>query len=150
MAKKTKRQQRTTGAIIRIPLVDNFHSYGRILENDVAFYDIYTQDDLPKNEILKKPILFIVPVYDSVITKGYWQKISSAIPLESHLQKSELPPMYKKEIGHPEKVQLVYFDRFESATLEDCKDLEVWAVWTAEGIEKRLNQYFKKKRVSPL
>ena len=66
-----KRQQRTVGAIVKIPLEDGFHTYARILETRCAFYDARTEEDLEIKEIIEKPILFFATVYDSVITKGY-------------------------------------------------------------------------------
>ena len=52
--------------------------------------------------------------------------------------------MFRQDIIS-KKFELVYPDRFEPATAEQCKGLEEWAVWTAEGIEHRLNEHFAKK-----
>ncbi len=70
MQKKSKRQQRTVGAIVKIPLANGYHSYARILEDDLAFYDIYTQQDESEAYILARPILFVAMVFDDIITKG--------------------------------------------------------------------------------
>ncbi len=136
-----KKQQRTIGAIVKIPLEKDYFTYARILETKIAIYDTYTQEDLTEKEILSKPILFIVAVFDSAITKGHWKKISKAIPLEDNLKNENLPPMFKQDI-FTKKLELVYYDRFEPATEEECNGLERWSVWTAEGIEKRIIAYY--------
>jgi hypothetical protein len=42
-----KKQQRTLGAIILIPLEDGFHTYGRILQGaSYVFYDCRTKEDI--------------------------------------------------------------------------------------------------------
>lgn len=131
-----KRQQRTLGAIVKIPLEGDYFGYARILETKIAIYDIFTKENLSESEILSKPILLIFAVFDNVITKGYWEKISKAIPLEENLKNENLPPMFKRE-AFTKKLELVYSDRFEPATEEQCNGLERWSVWTAQGIEKR-------------
>lgn len=140
MERKLKRQHRTVGALVKIPLVGGYHSYGRILEVEMAFYDIYTKEDLATKEILELPVLFITTVYDSAITKGYWEKISKSIPLEEHLVNT--PPKYTQDALNPDKYSIVYPDKQVDATKEECKGLEFWSVWTHENIEKRLNDYY--------
>ena len=140
-----KKQRITVGAIIQIPLKDDFFTYGRILESKIAFYDARTREEMPIEAILKSPILFIVPVEDAVITHGYWQKVSKAIPIEDNLKKENLPPMFRQSTLKPERIELVYFDRFEKATPEQCTGLERWAVWNLEGIEQRLHDFYGNK-----
>lgn len=146
MERILKRQQRTVGAIVKIPLEKGYFGYARILETKIAIYDTYTQEDLTENEILLKPILLIVAVFDNAITKGRWEKISKAIPLETKLKNEALPPMFKQDI-FTKKLELVYYNRFEPATENECKGLERWSVWTAEGIEKRIIAYYTNKEV---
>ena len=95
MERELKRQRRTVGAVVKIPLEDGFYTYGRILEDKVAFYDIYTEEDKSIEEILESPVLFITAVYNSVITKGFWPKVSKAIPLEDEL--IETPPKFRQD-----------------------------------------------------
>ncbi len=144
MEKKLKRQQRTVGAIVKIPLENGYHSYARILEDELAFYNIYTQQDESEEYILSQSILFVAAVFDDIITKGYWEKIGKSIPLETNLLSENLPPKFKQDI-FTKKCQLVYPDRFEPATEEQCKGLERWSVWTAEGIANRLLAHYTKK-----
>ncbi len=146
MERILKRQQRTVGAIVKIPLEKGYFGYARILDTKIAIYDTYTLEDLTENEILLKPILFIVAVFDNAITKGHWEKISKAIPLEASLKNENLPPMFKQDV-FTKKLELVYYNRFEPATENECKGLERWSVWTAEGIEKRMIAYYANKEI---
>ena len=140
MERKFKRQQRTIGAIVEIPLKNGFHTYARILEVEMAFYDIHTKKDLPVKEIINSNILFIATVYDSAITKGFWSKISKAIPLEENLINT--PPKYTQNRLNLSQYKIHYTKKTVKATKEECIGLEYWSVWQAEEIEERLNKYF--------
>lgn len=48
MERLIKRQQRTIGSIVKIPLENGFHTYARILKSRIAFYDLRTTET--KNE----------------------------------------------------------------------------------------------------
>jgi len=96
-------------------------------------------------EILKKEILFILPVNDYAITKGFWQKISKAIPLEPHLERLALTPMFWQNPIRPNHFRLVYSDKIVEASAKECVGLERWAVWTPESIEQRLRDYYEGK-----
>ena len=140
MERINRRQQRTVGAVVKIPLERGFHTYARILEVEMAFYNIHTKKELTTKEIINTPVLFITTVYDNAITKGYWPKISKAIPLEDKL--IDTPAKYTQDVLNPLKYSLVYSDKKVEAKKEECKGLEFWAIWSAENIEKRLNDHF--------
>ncbi|TAD98648.1 MAG: hypothetical protein EAZ97_10570 [Bacteroidetes bacterium] len=152
MERTFKKQQRTVGSVVKIPLENGFHGYGRILENDIAFYDFRTTEELNPQEIIQKPILFILCVNDQAITKGYWQKIGKSIPLENHLLSQNLPPvvwvdrfksgvyrLVHRNVNYTEK------DFGELVSRQACVGYECFAVWAAENTEKRLNDYFAQR-----
>jgi len=141
--RKLKRQQRTTGAVVKIPLENGYHSYARILDVDIAFYDIRTKEELTVDKIVKLPVLFITTVYDDAIVKGYWTKVGKKLPLENHLINT--PPKYTQDILNPDKFTLVYNDKQVEASKEACKGLEFWTIWQTEKIEERLNNHFSSK-----
>jgi hypothetical protein len=105
-----KKQQRTLGAIILIPLEDGFHTYGRILQGaSYVFYDCRTKEDITDlNFIISSPVLFITAVYDNVIISGQWAKIGK-LPLEEKF--NILPPRFIQDAAaNPYKlVDLVKF-----------------------------------------
>jgi len=140
MERTLKRQQRTIGSIVKIPLENGFWTYARILEVKCAFYDAKTNQDLDIEEIIQKPILFFATVYDSAITKGFWEKIGKKLPLEDHLL--DLPPVYTQNILNPTKFTIHHKKISRPATQEECLGLESSTVWTYNGIEKRLNDHY--------
>jgi len=140
MDRKLKRQTRTIGSLVKIPLESGFHTYARILEVEMAFYNVHTNKELTVEEILNAPKLFIATVYDDAITKGYWPKISKAIPLEKDL--IETPPKYTQNRLNLNQYKIYYFDKTVAATKEECVGLEYWIVWSAEQMEERLNDHF--------
>ncbi|MBK6606442.1 MAG: immunity 26/phosphotriesterase HocA family protein [Leptospiraceae bacterium] len=137
-----KKQQRTLGAIILIPLEDGFHTYGRILQGaSYAFYDCRTKEDIADlNYIISSPVLFITAVYNNVINSGQWVKIGK-LPLEEKF--NILPPRFIQDAFHKDKFRIVYQDRTEKeVSIEECEGLERFMVWEAANIEKRLSDYY--------
>lgn len=117
------------------------HSYGRILNLGMAFYDCRTSDEIENPEaIIASPILFIVVVYDHVIKSGTWE-IVGYLPLEKELQTE--PPKFIKVIGFDDKYEITYEDGSRKpATKEECEGLERVVAWDAEGVQERLNDYY--------
>jgi len=143
MERQLKRQQRTVGAIVKIPLEDGYHTYGRILDYGVAFYDARTKEELPPAEIVKKKVLFITEVYDSVITKGFWLKTGNILPIEPELLK---PRPYYTEDTIADRI-IIHFDGKRTiASREEVRNIECAAVWDYAALEKRLNDYYKGRR----
>ncbi len=142
MERQLKRQQRTVGAIVKIPLEDGYHTYGRILDYGVAFYDARTKEDLPPEEIVNKKILFRTGVYDDIITQGYWLKVSKAIPLEPELLKPQ--DWYSKDLLTG-KIYIHKGGKQIPATKEEVKDIECLAAWDWASLEKRLNDHYDGK-----
>jgi len=140
MERKLKRQQRTVGSIVKIPLENGFWTYARVLEVKMAFYDAKTDKDLEISEIIEKPILFFASVYDSAITKGFWEKIGKKLPLETHLTVEK--PFYKRD-ALTGKYQIIFQNKIISATKSDCEGLERWLIWTHDSMEQRIIDHYK-------
>jgi len=135
-----KRQQRTVGAIVKIPLQNGTFTYGRILENHFAFYEVQTQKNLALEEVIQKPVLFFATVYDRAVTAGFWQKVGKITPLEPHLLK--IPPRFIQDFLNPDHYEIVDENGIRSATKAECDGLEPWIVYTHEDIEARLSEYY--------
>ncbi len=143
MKHQFKKQQRTIGAIVKIPLENGYHTYARILKSRLAFYDSRTSENLMPKEIIKKTILFVAVVYDYAITKGYWLKAGKKIPLEDHLKQNK--PMYTEDVLTGK--YLIYENgKHREAAKEEIKGLESYVVWTHEGIEKRINDHYANRK----
>jgi len=138
---KSKRQQRTIGAFVKIPLDKKHHTYARILADaGLAFYDIVAEEDITDmKKIASKPILFIVAVYRDAITKGRWQKVGK-MPLEPELRRC--PPQFIHDSIDPTKFSIYEDGKIRPATREECEGLERAAVWEPEHVESRIRDHY--------
>ncbi|WBY08217.1 Imm26 family immunity protein [Sphingomonas sp. 7/4-4] len=140
-----RRVKRKEGQVLKIKLQNGMFSLGISLKEPIiSFFDrVYREDDLPQS-VNNIPIAFSIMVMNSAITSGRWEVIySSEIPD----QLKSIPKFCKKDqvtgelsIYH-EIVELApHYER--PASLEECKELEVAAVWEAEHVEDRLLDHF--------
>ena len=140
-----KKQRRIPGSILEIQLEDKSLSYAQVLKMGVAFFDLNAKDSLTDlNIIPEKPVLFIIEIYDHIITKGRW-KIVGNLPIRPDLIN---PPL--KFIQHqlnPDKFELydpISGDSYP-ATRDECIGLERAAVWEAEHVEERLIDHYNNR-----
>jgi|JI61114BRNA_FD_contig_31_2111639_length_601_multi_4_in_0_out_0_1 hypothetical protein len=139
---KTSKQQRTIGAIVKVPLEKGFYGYGRILQGtSFAFYDIHSKAELiDLAKIVSSPVLFIISVSNYAVTDGRWAKIGK-LPLEKAFD--VLPPRYTQDLLSPDKLKIIYSDgTVKQATKKECSGLERFAVWQPQQVEERLSDYF--------
>ncbi len=137
-----KRQQRTVGSIVKIPLERGYHSYARILKSPYfAFYDLRAKENLSDLDlIVSSPVLFITSVSHYSVTSGLWIKVGK-LPLEKKLLK--IPPQFIQDSIQTNQFEIVYDDgRKKKATAEECAGLERLAVWTPESIQERLIDHY--------
>ena len=141
-----KKQKRTLGAIVKIDLENGFHIYGRILsEACFAFYDLKTNEEIKDLQtIISNPILFILSVYDSSVTKGRWLKIGT-LPIEEDLL--NLPDFFMQDQMKPDHFSIYNANTGEirPALRSECIGLERAAVWEPEHIESRIRDYYDNK-----
>ncbi|WP_065814182.1 immunity 26/phosphotriesterase HocA family protein [Hymenobacter sp. DG25B] len=137
------RQRRTIGAVVEINLLNGYYGYGRIVgDASFAIYDLYIPHPLTNLEqIIERPILFIVAVYDDAVTSGRWRKVGSA-PLPAMLR--TLPLKFIQDALKPESFSLYDPNTGEitPATKETCKGLERASVWEAEHVEERIRDHY--------
>lgn len=140
MIAKPKRQQRTIGSIVKIPLEDGFHTYARILKTRFAFYDLRTKEEITDmQKIVSAPILFITAVNDYSVTRGLWLKVGKVSLEEVPVP---LPPQFVQDPIIPDRFFIEHKGVRRPATKEECYGLERASVWTPEGIQKRLNDHY--------
>lgn len=129
-----KRQTRTLGSIVKVPLENGFHTYARVLGVELAFHDLRTKEEIKDLEqIITSPILFITTVNYYAITKGLWVKVGK-ISLEDY--PVNIPPQFGQNPLNPEEFFIEENGFRRLATKDECKGLERLAVWTPEGVEK--------------
>jgi Immunity protein 26 len=138
-----KRQRVTEGAIIEINIENQYYVYAQILgKAGYVFFDYKSTNKLEKLSILENAgTLFIVAVYDDVITQGTWLKVGKLLIRED----LKIQPMqFIQDALNPTKFRLYNPNTGEMipATKDECKGLEVAAVYEAEHIELRISDYY--------
>src|SRR5450432_3968809 len=113
------RQRRKIGDILQVDLGDGTHVYARVLDYaSFAFYDCRSNDDVKIEQIVKRPILFVIAVMNWAVTRGRWKRIG-CLPLEDHLLR--LPPKFIKDKISKGKYSLYFEDgKIRPAAREEC------------------------------
>lgn len=131
------------GTIKQIPLGDGTYVYARELENTFfAIYDSRTEDEIPPENVTKRPVLFTISV--SLSARIGWQNVGF-MPLKKneHL----LPKRYLR-IGSKPTDFLIYDDPYDTnfghqkGTIKDAKGLEPAVMWDNYHVENRLRAYY--------
>ena len=138
------KQRIIPGAILEINVCGMYYCYAQIMNNkeSYAFFDLKSKIRLTDLTILQcSPILFIIGVYDNVVTQGQWLKVGK-LPIREELQ--VLP---KEFIYHKfDKLQFELYDpntgEIRPSTKEECRGLERCAVWDKRHVEDRLRDYY--------
>ena len=138
------KQRIIPGAILEINVCGMYYCYAQIMNNkeSYAFFDLKSKIRLTDLTILQcSPILFIIGVYDNVVTQGQWLKVGK-LPIREELQ--VLP---KEFIYHKfDKLQFELYDpntgEDRPSTKEECRGLERCAVWDKHHVEDRLRDYY--------
>ena len=143
-----KRQQRTPGSIVLIDLGNGYYNYAQILNDGLAFFDIYTNEAELENltVLLEKPVLFILEVYRDVISTGRWLKVGK-LPIRDDLK--VVPLQFIQDKLNPKLFRLYNPNTGEMfpATRDECEGLEVAAVWEAWEVEQRIKDYYEEGKV---
>jgi hypothetical protein len=137
-----KRQKWTIGSIVKIPLKSEKFGYGQLLDkNSIAIFKIRTERELEISEIVEKEILFIVAIYNDIISSGRWQKIAK-VELKSEFEK--LPFEFIQDELEPNNFELYNPNTGEitKANKNQCIGLERAAVWEHEHVQSRIDDYF--------
>jgi hypothetical protein len=137
-----KRQRIQAGAVVKIPLGDGTHTYGRLLVKPyVEVYDSVTREEITDLEsIVAKPVLFTVSVFDHAITKGRWP-IVSKLPYDE--ETAELPLQFLQDVADPRRCRLIdAWGNITPASIEECAGLERAAVWEPEHVEDRIRDHY--------
>lgn len=143
-----KRQQRTEGAIIEIPLGRGRRAFGRLLyEPLVEFYDLEIRDSDPIDleRIIDAPVAFTIYVMNSAVTTGRWSKVGK-VPLTDAERVTVV--RFSKEDAMTGELSIYWEDPLSDevhdipASREECEELEPAAVWSAEHVEDRLRDHF--------
>jgi hypothetical protein len=136
-----KRQRLKEGAIVKIPLQDGYHSYGRLLYNPyVEIFDYHTKEDVTNmDEIVSKPVLFTLSVYNDAITKGRWKIVGEKL----YSPDKKIPLQFMQDITDPKECHLIdALGNMRRVSLKECRGYERAVVWEPEHIEERIEDHF--------
>jgi len=129
------------GDIVRIDLGDGRYTYGQLLADPyVAVYDFPTTGEATAMaEVVGKPILFIVAVYDRAIGRRGWPIVGQAPPGSPHIA---VPDQFMQDMANPANLRIIDVEgNIRPATFEECAGLERCAVWEAEHVAERIRDH---------
>ena len=135
-----KKQQRTVGAVLAVPLGDGTTCYAITLpEVDFAFFDVRTNDASPQPNLLDSTLLFRVAVHKSAWVNGRWLKVGK-VALPAHLRSPQ--PTFMQDALDLRQFQIYVGGSIRPAAREECEGLERTAVWDPEHVESRLRDQY--------
>jgi hypothetical protein len=131
------------GLVLRIPLDDGTHAYGRILATKpfMAFHDYRTTEEAPDPlEVARSPVLFVLATSAALKKADDWEPVG-VVSLE--VVDTPIPDLFWQDIGNPRHVKIIdYLGNERPATVEECRGLERYSVWHASHIADRLRDHF--------
>lgn len=140
-----KRQRITIGSILEIHINNEYYAYAQILFNACyTFFDYKSTTQLTNFTVLERaPVLFIIAVYNDVVTQGHWIKVGK-MPIRDDYK--TLPMKYIKDmVDGGFSLYNPNTGEISPATKEQCKGLEVAAVWEADAVEERITDFYNGK-----
>ena len=137
-----KRQRRTIGSIVEIP-IEQYRIHAQILPDcDMVFFDTKNVINPNIEEILASKVLFRVAANDDAILDGYWVKVGKA---ELKEEFSKPVPKFVQDALNKEKFEIYLGGESRPATRKKCEGLDRCAVWAVNHIEDRIRDHYNNK-----
>lgn len=138
MARKKK-----PGTIVLIDLGEGYQVYARELQHPFeAVYDTRTIDPMEPEQIINRPSLFIVAVFDKAFRR--WQKVGYALLRPNELT---VPDRFIQDVINPEDCRIIDVSGEERpATIEECVGLEAAAIWDSDEVEDRVRDHYADRK----
>ncbi len=135
---KRRRASTRPGAVYCILLADGSYGYCVVVKKPfVVFPNCRSDVPLAAESVLRHQPLFRLFIMSSSYRSERWKLIGS---IELPAEWKKYPKFYRRDAIHHEQYSI--YDRETEletpAQIEDCKGLEVWAVWSAVHVEPRL------------
>lgn len=136
------KQRIIPGAILEINIEDIYY-YAQILQSKgCAFFDIRSEQPLKDYSVLLDvPVLFIIAVYNDIITQGKWLKVGKLEIREDLLLE---PNQFIQDSLSPDNFELYNPNtgRITKTSLDKIIGLERASVWEAHAVEDRLRDHY--------
>ena len=128
------------GDIVQIELEDGRHVYGQVLVHPyLAVYDYPTTDDADPTDVVSRPILFIVAVYDRALNGRTWPTVGKAPDGAS----ITVPDFFTQDMFNPQSCKIIDVGgTMRSVPPEECEGLERAAVWEAVHVQERIRDHY--------
>lgn len=129
---------------MEIDIEGEYFVYAQVLSKGLgyAFFDFRTKKKLNSFDILlSSKVLFIVMVYNDIITKGVWLKVGKlSIRNDLLIQ----PMKYIQDNLNSDNFELYNPNTGEitKSTRKECEGLECAAVWEANHIQDRIRDCY--------
>jgi hypothetical protein len=143
------RVKRTPGRVVRIDLEDGRCAYGRQLTSvNVEFYDRvrYPDDQVNLLELVATPVASTIWVGNSAFRRPSGWALLDVVTLTEH--EATKIHRYAKPDAVSRRVTIYYQNPVSGsfgerpATIDECRDLEIAAVWDPGHVEDRLRDHF--------
>ncbi|MBW1617528.1 MULTISPECIES: immunity 26/phosphotriesterase HocA family protein [Empedobacter] len=138
-----KSQRITKGSILEISIDNRYYIYAQILgKSSYVFFDYKSVDKIVDLNLLKdKKILFIISVFDQIITKGEWPKVGK---LDIRKELEVLPMNFIQDALNPTNFELYNPNTGEIVpiTKNEIIGLERAAVWDKNHVEDRVRDFY--------
>ncbi len=142
-----KRQRRTAGTIVEIPVSDMTKGYAMTLEEPLfALYDVQVPRTASPSlsEIVSAPVLARIWVMNHAVTRGRWRTVGK-VSVPTNLQGA---PTFFKQDAITGELSLYSNGVRTPASREECQALERGAVWDPTHVEDRLRDHFLEHRIA--
>lgn len=140
MSEKKIRIRRNPGQVFKVPLGEGKYGYGQTTSYNCAFFDYQDHGEITDlKDLLKHTVIFRVGVAHYAITDGIWP-VLGVLPVDPALEKEEDPFTYNT-LKQTYLIWNTGTDRVP-ATPEEIYNLECFASWGPEHVERRLRDHF--------
>jgi len=126
--------------VYELPVSKVIHTYGRIIGSSyLAVYDCFTSSRLEIEEIVTKPVLFIV--YVSLdIHEGRVEKVGT---INDGCYEIKISKYFMQDPVNKEKLETIDSNgETLPATFKDCEGLERDSIWKLEHILSRVRDHY--------
>ena len=130
---KNKRRVKI-GDVYAIPLPNETYAYGRVFKDaGIGIYKKISKniEDIPMEE----EYLFNVGIYKDILQNGEWIFI---INKKFENEEDSWPPKMSNYDMISGRYYIYYKGEFQLSTKEECKDLEIAAIWDSHHIIERI------------
>lgn len=141
-----KKQKRTVGDVVSIPLETGRYAFGHVLDEPlIAFFDYQSEESDPPGileSLRHQAVAFTVWVMNHAIERGRWKVIGSMDPSSTLDGKQQF---FKQDAISGKLSVTTDGGDVIPATREQCESLERAAVWEPSHIEDRLVDHFESR-----